>query len=71
MNASLSQGRDQQDPQALSDRLERGWQMIDGEPDPRRRWRLEDHWLQLLRTYERACDTIAQRYTPQRLEVPA
>lgn len=68
MNTMIPHG---QDPEALSERLELGWQMIDNESDPRQRWRLEDHWLQLLRMYERACDTIAQRYVSQRLEVSA
>lgn len=40
----------------LIDRLDRGWVLIDGEIDPIRRSRLEDHWTTLLREYEAACD---------------
>lgn len=45
---------------ALYRRLEIGWQLIDQEHDPRRRWRLEEHWLRLLREYERICDRWAR-----------
>jgi hypothetical protein len=40
----------------LVERLETGWWMIDDEPDPARKWRLETHWIGLLRAYEE-CDT--------------
>jgi hypothetical protein len=36
----------------LVERLETGWRMIDDEPDPARRARLETHWIRLLRSYE-------------------
>lgn len=40
----------------LADRLDRGWNLINTEPDPARRSKLEDHWIALLRDYEAACD---------------
>ena len=36
-------------------RLNAGWVMIDTEPDPEKRTRLEDHWIALLHQYEDAC----------------
>jgi len=45
--------------EALYHRLTIGWQLIDQEHDPRRRWRLEDHWLALLHRYEAECDRAA------------
>ena len=54
---------------ALYARLERGWQLIDATTDPRERRRLEDHWLALLRQYERACNQLATAYTAQPLEI--
>jgi hypothetical protein len=36
----------------LVERLEIGWRMIDEEPDPARKLRLETHWIGLLRAYE-------------------
>lgn len=44
------------DPHVLAGRLATGWVMCDQERDPTRKQRLEDHWLRLLREYERACD---------------
>lgn len=41
---------------ALEQRLAKGWAMCDAEPDPRKRERLEHHWIALLREYETMCD---------------
>lgn len=40
-------------------RLNTGWVMINAEPDPATRTRLEDHWIALLRQYEAMCDQEA------------
>jgi hypothetical protein len=40
----------------LVGRLQTGWTLIDAEPDPTRKVRLEDHLIGLLRDYEAACD---------------
>jgi len=40
----------------LVGRLNAGWLMIDVESDDAKRARLEDHWIDLLRRYEEACD---------------
>ena len=40
----------------LVDRLNAGWAMCERETYPKRRERLEAHWIALLREYEAACD---------------
>ncbi len=44
------------DPDVLAGRLGAGWALIDREPDPDRRARLEGHWLSLLGQYVAVCD---------------
>ncbi len=51
------------DPQSRHDRvhvligrLETGWTLIDEEPDPQRKARLEDRWIALLHDYEAASE---------------
>jgi len=39
----------------IVDRLNAGWLMIDAEPYPEKRTRLEDHWIALLHAYEAVC----------------
>ncbi len=41
-------------------RLDTGWIVCEREADPGKRTRLEDHWLDLLRRYESACDQAAR-----------
>lgn len=41
----------------LVSRLDRGWDLIEQEPDRDRRDEMETFWIQLLHEYERACDT--------------
>ncbi len=43
------------DPHVLAGRLNTGWLMCDREPDPDRKHRLEDHWIDLLHRYEAVC----------------
>ncbi len=47
------------DPHVLAGRLATGWVMIEAEPNPTKREKLEDHWIRLLRSYENACDRAA------------
>jgi hypothetical protein len=54
----------------LVDRLNTGWQLIDQEPDPRRRDQLERHWIHLLHEYERAVDRQHESVTPWGMSNP-
>ncbi len=45
----------------LVGRLNTGLVLIDRESDPDRRAVLEDHWIDLLRHYERACDRSLEK----------
>ena len=40
----------------LVERLEAGWALCEAETDPRRRARLDEYWIGLLREYEAAVD---------------
>jgi len=42
----------------LHQRLDNGWEVIDAEPDPKRREELTDFWLRLLETYTRLADLV-------------
>ncbi len=44
------------DIHVLAGRLNAGWMVIAAEPDPEKRARLENHWIDLFRRYEEACD---------------
>ncbi len=44
----------------LAGRLNTGWIVCEREADPVKRARLEDHWIDLLRRYEDACDQAAR-----------
>lgn len=44
----------------LAGRLNTGWLMIEAEPNPTKKEKLEDHWLRLLRQYEVACDVAPE-----------
>jgi len=41
---------------SLRDRLERGWVLCEMARDPTDRYRMEEHWLRLLKEYEALCD---------------
>jgi hypothetical protein len=43
---------------ALTQRLDRGWAVIDAEPDRRKREQQVDFWLNLLRSYQRLADWL-------------
>lgn len=44
----------------LEARLEKGWQMIEGQSSPVLRKKFEDHWFKLLRVYEQRCDAARE-----------
>ncbi len=41
----VNKGQNIPDPHVLAGRLATGWVMIEAEPNPMKRERLEDHWL--------------------------
>jgi hypothetical protein len=45
----------------LEHRLRTGERMIEAEPDPKKRERLESHWVALLKEYERMVDAERER----------
>lgn len=48
--------RPDHDAHVLAGRLNAGWVMIEAETDPTKKARLENHWTELLRQYQEACD---------------
>jgi hypothetical protein len=52
------------DPAMLAARLDAGWILVDQEPDPAKRARLEDHWIGLLHQYVAAVDRQRQMEPP-------